>query len=245
MNRPLLVATGVKKHFGSGSQRVDVLRGVDVDAYPGEFVAIVGKSGSGKSTLLYCLCGLHQADEGRIRLGEHDVTGASRAQLASIRRSTMSFIFQDLNLISALNVSDNVRLPSQLAGKKVSKKEVDTVLEQVGLPGIGKKHPHQLSGGQRQRVAIARSLLRRPPLLFADEPTGSLDVTSSSTVMELLRGVTSAGTSLVMVTHDLDIAASADRVIVLENGHNSAVLNAPSSAELFARIHGQTADKGV
>lgn len=148
----LISASGVQKSFGRGSQRVNVLNGVDINVAPAEFVAIVGKSGSGKSTLLYCLCGLLKADKGTISLVGNDITSARGPQLAKIRRDHTSFIFQDLNLISSLTVADNVRLPARLAGLNPKNKEVNEALEMVGIPGKGNAFPNQLSGGQQQRV---------------------------------------------------------------------------------------------
>ncbi|MGK2310317.1 ABC transporter ATP-binding protein [Cutibacterium sp. V947] len=233
----LISARDVHKGFGRGSQRVDVLKGVDFDAHPGEFVAIVGSSGAGKSTLLYCLCGLVAADSGQISLAGNDLGSAGRSRLARIRRDHVGFIFQDLNLISSLNVRDNVALPARLTGMKPRRRDIMDALETVGLTSCAGKYPNQLSGGQRQRVAIARSLVRKPQVLFADEPTGSLDVTVRDTVLELLQHTVTPSTSLVMVTHDLDIAATADRVIVLAHGRHDQELTHPSSAEIFAALH--------
>lgn len=233
----LISAIDVQKSFGKGSQKVDVLKGVDLEIAAGEFVAIVGKSGSGKSTLLYTLCGLLAADNGSITLAGNNITKAGGNELAKIRRDHVSFIFQDLNLISSLNVADNVRLPARLAGMKPRRSDVNNALDVVGLRGIGHKYPNQLSGGQQQRVAIARSLVRAPRVLFADEPTGSLDVTTSATVLELLQKTVTDENSLVMVTHDLDIAATADRVIVLAGGRNHLTLTRPTSAEIFDALH--------
>ncbi|MBX7473043.1 ABC transporter ATP-binding protein [Streptomyces sp. MAG02] len=230
-------ATGVHKGFGRGARRVEVLRGVDLDVEPGEFVTVVGSSGAGKSTLLYCLCGLIPADDGQISLVGNDIRTASRSQLARIRRDHVGFIFQDLNLISSLTVRDNVVLPARMAGRSPRRRDVNQVLDAVGLASQASKYPAHLSGGQRQRVAIARSLLHQPELLLADEPTGSLDVSSRDTVLELLRATVSETTSLVMVTHDLDIAATADRVVVLADGHNDRILTRPSSTEVFQALH--------
>lgn len=230
-------ATGVHKGFGRGARRVEVLRGVDLDVEPGEFVTVVGSSGAGKSTLLYCLCGLIPADDGQISLVGNDIRTASRSQLARIRRDHVGFIFQDLNLISSLTVRDNVVLPARMTGRRPRRRDVNQVLDAVGLASQASKYPAHLSGGQRQRVAIARSLLHQPELLLADEPTGSLDVSSRDTVLELLRATVSETTSLVMVTHDLDIAATADRVVVLADGHNDRILTRPSSTEVFQALH--------
>ena len=234
---PLISATGVRKGFGRGSQRMEVLKGVDLDVHPGEFVTIVGSSGAGKSTLLYCLCGLRSADQGQILLAGNDISSASKTHLARIRRDHVGFIFQDLNLISSLSVRDNVALSARLARRKPRKGEILRALETVGLSSCARKYPSQLSGGQRQRVAIARFLIRRPHVMFADEPTGSLDVSARDTILELLRRTVTESTALVMVTHDLDIAATADRVIVLANGCNDRTLTRPTAAEIFDALH--------
>lgn len=234
---PLITAHGLYKSFGSGSQRVNVLNGVSLEVSQGEFVAIVGRSGCGKSTLLYCLSGLLEVDKGDIILCGKNIGTASGNQLAKMRRDHSSFIFQDLNLISSLNVEDNVSLPARLAGKRPKKSDIMQALEVVGLAGKGKSFPDQLSGGQQQRVAIARSLVRKPEVLFADEPTGSLDVATSKTVLDLLQKTVSRNTSLVMVTHDLDIAATADRVVILSGGRNDQILNRPTAAEIFKALH--------
>ena len=163
---------------------------------------------------------------------------AQRVAIAKLRRDHIGFIFQDLNLIESLNVEDNLRLPAKLARVSVPDQEINDALDYVGLTGKAHAYPDQLSGGQRQRVAIARALVRKPQLLFADEPTGSLDVHTSSQVMDLLRATVTPRTALVMVTHSLDIAATADRVIILADGVNHAELHTPSVEELFHVMHG-------
>lgn len=233
MTSPLLGASGIRKAYHTRRDRVEVLRGIDLSVHPGEFVAIVGRSGSGKSTLLYCLCGLLKPDSGSISLCGQDVTGQSNAQLSRLRRDHVGFVFQDLNLVSALNVADNVLLPAKMAGIHASRKQVYALLKQVGLDGMGHERTENLSGGQRQRVAIARALLRRPDILFADEPTGSLDPSTAQSVMQLLRHTVTPNSALVMVTHDLDIAATADRVVVLSNGICDDVLTHPTVEQLF------------
>ena len=233
MTSPLLAASGIRKAYQTRRDRVEVLRGIDLSVDPGEFVAIVGRSGSGKSTLLYCLCGLLKPDAGSISICGQHVTGQSHAQLARLRRDHVGFVFQDLNLVSALNVADNVLLPAKMAGIHASHKQVNTLLHQVGLDGMGHERTDNLSGGQRQRVAIARALLRSPDILFADEPTGSLDPSTAQSVMHLLRQTVTPRSALVMVTHDLDIAATADRVVVLSNGICDDVLTHPTVEQLF------------
>ena len=242
----LLQALNLHKQYDD----LPVLRGVNVDIHEGEFVAIIGQSGSGKTTLLHSLSGLIPIDRGDIFIGEHRITSkdtfsrrkrrrdAQRVAIAKLRRDHIGFIFQDLNLIESLNVEDNLRLPAKLAGVSVPDQEINDALDYVGLTGKAHAYPDQFSGGQRQRVAIARALVRKPQLLFADEPTGSLDVHTSAQVMDLLRATVTPHTALVMVTHSLDIAATADRVIILADGVNHAELRTPSVEELFHVMHG-------
>lgn len=243
----LLQARNLHKSYGD----LQVLTGVNVNIAAGEFVAIIGESGSGKTTLLHALSGLTRVDDGSIRIGDEWISGgpslaarpdssAARKRLAKLRRDNIGFIFQDLNLVGALNVADNLRLPAKLAGRRVSTAQINDALAYVGLSDKSGAYPDQLSGGQRQRVAIARALVRAPRLLFADEPTGSLDVQTSAQVMELLRRTVTPESALVMVTHSLDIAATADRVIVLANGKNHAELLRPTPEELFHRLHDGT-----
>ncbi|MDN5973492.1 MULTISPECIES: ABC transporter ATP-binding protein [Bifidobacterium] len=233
MASPLLAATGIRKTYHTKRDQIEVLRGVDLSVDPGEFVAVIGKSGSGKSTLLYSLCGLLKTDSGTISLCGQPITGQSNTQLARLRRNHVGFIFQDLNLISALNVADNIRLPAKMAAIHITPGQVDAVLHQVGLDHMGHEQPDNLSGGQRQRVAIARALLRRPDVLFADEPTGSLDPSTARSIMHLMRQTITPNNALIMVTHDLELAATADRVIVLADGISDTILSHPTIEQLF------------
>jgi putative ABC transport system ATP-binding protein len=239
---PIISARGVRKGFRQGRSRrrgPDVLRSVDLDVVAGEFVVLVGRSGSGKSTLLHCLSGLLTADEGSIVVDEVPLHTASHSRLARFRRDHVGFVFQQLNLIESAPAAENVALPARLAGVRTSTATVSAALDTVGLSDRRRARPHELSGGEQQRVAIARALVRRPPVLFADEPTGSLDVTATATVMGLFRDVVAAGTTLVMVTHDLEIAARADRVVVLADGVVEAELERPSVERVFAAMaHG-------
>ncbi|MBU4213729.1 MAG: ABC transporter ATP-binding protein [Actinobacteria bacterium] len=239
---PLIAARGVRKSYRQGRTRrpgPDVLRCVDLDVEAGEFVAVVGRSGSGKSTLLYCLSGLLAVDDGSVIVDGVAVHTASHSQVARFRRNHVGFVFQQLNLIESLPAAQNVALPARLAGVRTSTRTVDAALETVGLGDRRQARPHELSGGEQQRVAIARALVRRPPVLFADEPTGSLDVAATATVMDLFSEVVAAGTTLVMVTHDLEVATRADRVVVLAGGIVGAQLERPSAEQIFAAMgHG-------
>jgi len=222
----LLQALNLHKQYDD----LPVLRGVNVDIHEGEFVAIIGQSGSGKTTLLHSLSGLTPIDRGDIFIGEHRITSkdtfsrrkrrrdAQRVAIAKLRRDHIGFIFQDLNLIESLNVEDNLRLPAKLARVSVPDQEINDALDYVGLTGKAHAYPDQLSGGQRQRVAIARALVRKPQLLFADEPTGALDTTTAESVMQLLRRRVDDGAACVLVTHEPRFAAWADRVVYLRDG---------------------------
>jgi ABC-type lipoprotein export system ATPase subunit len=196
------------------------LDGVDVDIEQGEFVAVMGPSGSGKSTLLHMLGALDVPDEGEVLLNGQSVSKHSRAELATIRRRHVGFVFQFFNLVPILTVEENVSFPAVLDGvrESVYRPRMDDVLERLGLSDQRHKQPAQLSGGQQQRVAIARALLNAPDLVLADEPTGNLDRTSGADVMALLRRVNAEGQTIVVVTHDPSVASSASRVLFMRDG---------------------------
>lgn len=236
MNEIVLSAAGVTKEYPAGRERVPVLRGIGMRVRAGEMVSIVGPSGSGKSTLLYCLAGLERPTSGEIELGEERLDTASSGRLARIRRDRVGFVFQSYNLIPSLSVGENVALPARLARR--GRPDVSAALAEVGLFGQEAKRPGQLSGGQQQRVAIARVLAAQPAIVFADEPTGALDTVTGRVVLDLLRGYASAGRSVVLVTHDLEAAARADRTIVLRDGVAVAELRNTSAVEILAAQHG-------
>lgn len=221
VTQPLLSAQNLHKTFpsaGSKEPRLAVLRGISLDVEPSEMVSIVGPSGSGKSTLLYCLSGLEPCDSGSVRLAGRELGTLGRGALAGVRRKHVGFVFQSFNLIPSLTARENIALPARLARRHVSREGLDRALVEVGLADRGGHRPGQLSGGQQQRVAIARVLAMRPDLVFADEPTGSLDTASGSAVLQLLRASADNGRAVVLVTHDLQAAALADRVLVLRDG---------------------------
>lgn len=234
-----LTARGITKSFPlDGGARVDVLRGIDLDVLPGEMVSIVGQSGSGKSTLMYCLAGLERPDAGAIAVGGERIDRASPARLARLRRDRIGFVFQSYNLIPSLTVQENVALPARLARR--SRPDTAAALAAVGLSGHERKRPGALSGGQQQRVAIARVLAAKPPIVFADEPTGALDSATGADVLNLLRSYAGGDRSVVLVTHDLDAAARADRTIVLRDGAIVEVLHRPSALEILAATRGES-----
>jgi putative ABC transport system ATP-binding protein len=218
--RPLLVARGVRKVYRTGAEAVDALRAVDLTVGAGEFVAVMGQSGSGKTTLLNCVSGLDDIDEGTVTIGGEDIHAMSDAKRTKHRASTMGFIFQAFNLIPVFNAVENVELPLLLAGtsaKEARKAAVET-LERVDLGHRLRHHPTELSGGEQQRVTIARALAGRPQIVWADEPTGNLDSETAGYVMALLRELHSDGLTLILVTHDEAIGASAERRVTMRDG---------------------------
>ena len=199
----------------------------------GEMVSIVGPSGSGKSTLLYCLAGLEGVDSGSVRIAGEDLAGASPQRLAAIRQRHMGFVFQSYNLIPSLTALQNVELPARLARRRVAAGEAEAALAAVGLAEVAHSRPPFLSGGQQQRVAIARAIFSKPDVVFADEPTGALDANASRGVLDLLRGVSDAGSAVLMVTHDLEAAARTDRALVIRDGALHSELVRPTAADVL------------
>lgn len=216
-----LEITAVSKNFTRGREVVHALRSVDMRVERGEFVALMGKSGAGKSTLLNVAAGFVRPDAGEIVVAGHPIGGASRRQLAAIRRRKMGFVFQFFNLLGGLTVAENVALPLVLDGQRVAADDVRVLqrLEQVGMKGEARAVPSELSGGQMQRVAIARALIADAMLVLADEPTGNLDSSTGQAVLELLLAeARSRQAGLLIVTHDDALARRADRVLVVEDG---------------------------
>jgi len=234
----LLEAHDLMKSFPGrdGLADVAVLRGINLTIGPGELVSIVGPSGSGKSTLLYCLAGLEPVSSGSVVMLGQQVETLSRRAVSALRRDHVGFVFQSYNLIASLSARDNVALPARLAKRRVSEEAVDEALARVGLSERAGYRPAALSGGQQQRVAIARVLATQPDLVFADEPTGALDTTAGATILGLLREAATGERSVVMVTHDLEAAARADRVLVLRDGIIHTELVRPTSAEILDAV---------
>ena len=207
------------RRYGAGDTAVDALRGVSLGVARGELVAVMGPSGSGKSTLMHILAGLDRATTGTVEIAGRDVTRMGDNELTKLRREHIGFVFQFFNLLPMLSAEENVTLPLRIAGKKVEREWLETVLEQVGLGDRRSHRPSELSGGQQQRVAIARALLSRPTVLFGDEPTGNLDSTTSAGILDVLRNaVERYGQTTIMVTHDARAAAIADRILFLADG---------------------------
>lgn len=207
------------KYYGSGENEVRAVEDNNISIEQGEFVVIVGKSGSGKSTLLHMLGGLDYPTSGKVYVGEKDIFALKEDALAVFRRRKLGFIFQAFNLVSSLNVWENIVLPIGLDGRKPEENFVWDIIKTLGLETKIHNLPNTLSGGQQQRVAIARALASRPDIIFADEPTGNLDSKTSDEVIGLLKlSAEKYGQTMVMITHDEDIAQLADRVIVIEDG---------------------------
>lgn len=223
---PILSAKGIHHSFGQTA----ALRGIDLDVHPGEVLAVMGPSGSGKSTLLHCLAGILAPDQGTVSYsprgqGPTDISGLGEAQRSRLRLSDFGFVFQFGQLLPELTAMDNVTLPLLLGGTKRSEahKRSADLLERLGLDGLTAKLPGELSGGQAQRVAIARALVASPAVLFADEPTGSLDSLAAENVLTLMLDlVRESGTTVVMITHDARTAAYADREVIVRDGRVSA-----------------------
>lgn len=215
----ILKTVDLVKYYGDGESQVRAIDHTSIEVGNGEFVAIVGRSGSGKSTLLHMLGGLDRPDSGSVMIDGKDIFELKDEQLAVFRRRKIGFIFQDFNLIPALNVWENIVLPLGLDGKKVNKDYVIDIISNIGLEEKLQSLPNTLSGGQKQRVAIARALASRPAIILADEPTGNLDSKTEMEVISLLKTcVHKYGQTLVMITHDETIAQMADRVMIIEDG---------------------------
>ncbi len=237
--RSAVAAAGraVTKAYGIGETRVLALDNVDVDIARGRFTAIMGPSGSGKSTLMHCLAGLDTVSEGRIWIGDTEISSLKDKKLTKLRRDKIGFIFQSFNLLPTLNAVENITLPMDIAGRKVDKEWMDRVVETVGLGERLKHRPTQLSGGQQQRVAVARALAARPEIIFGDEPTGNLDSRAGAEVLGFLRrSVDDLGQTIVMVTHDPVAASYSDRVLYLADGQIVDEMDNPTAESVLERM---------
>jgi len=212
----------IRKVYQTGEVEVHAVRGVSLSIAPGEFVAIMGSSGSGKSTLMNMIGCLDRATSGHYFLDGVDVSGLNRDELAEIRNSKIGFVFQGFNLLSRTSALENVELPMLYVRQSISRHEqIERATKALDIVGLGERadhHPNQLSGGQQQRVAIARALVNQPALLLADEPTGNLDSQTSIEIMGVFQKLNDQGMTIIMVTHELDIASFAKRNIIMRDG---------------------------
>jgi putative ABC transport system ATP-binding protein len=233
----MISCVGLERRFGQGETAVEALKGVSMGVEGGELVAIMGPSGSGKSTLMHLLAGLDRPTGGSVSIAGVDPSSLSDTKLTKHRREHVGFVFQSFNLLPTLSAEENVTLPVDLAGDKADAAWVDELLEKVGLAERRKHRPAQLSGGQQQRVAVARALVHRPSVLFADEPTGNLDSKSGAEVLELIRGaVDGYGQTTIMVTHDQRAAAIADRVLFLADGEVAGEIDQASQEAILEAL---------
>ena len=237
---PVITARDVARRYGEGDAAVHALRGVSLDITRGRLTAVMGPSGSGKSTLMHILAGLDQPTAGEVYVAGVDVTTLDDTELTKLRRDHIGFIFQFFNLLPMLTAAENIALPLKLAG---SKPDPDWLAELVATVGLGDRlthRPSELSGGQQQRVAVARALVSRPSVMFADEPTGNLDSTTSGEILSLLRdSVDALGQTTVMVTHDPTAASYADRLLVLADGrivHDGEAATAEDVLDLMKAV---------
>ena len=220
MAKNIVTLTGVKKLYKMGSEIVAALNGVDLRIDEGEFVALMGPSGSGKSTLMNILGCLDRPTEGSYKLLDQEVSGLNDDQLAAIRNKTIGFVFQNFNLLPKLTSLENVALPAVYAGLKTTERLrlAMEALEKVSLADRAEHLPSELSGGQRQRVAIARAIAMKPSIIMADEPTGNLDTKSTGEIMEIFKDLHANGSTIILVTHEPDIAQAAARQILVKDG---------------------------
>jgi putative ABC transport system ATP-binding protein len=230
-------ARGLVKTYGTGPAAVKALDGADLDIHTGTFTAIMGPSGSGKSTLMHALAGLDVLDAGQVLIGDTDLTALSERQRTLLRRDRFGFVFQSFNLLPALTAQENITLPLDLAGRRPDPEWMARLVDTLGLGQRLQHRPSELSGGQQQRVAVARALVTRPEIVFADEPTGNLDTRHGQALLRFLRDACDdLGQTIVMVTHDPLAAAHADRVVLLTDGRVIEEITDPTASAIADRM---------
>jgi putative ABC transport system ATP-binding protein len=237
---PIVTAADLTRRFGEGEAAVDALAGVSLSLPAGAFTAIMGPSGSGKSTLMHILAGLDRPTSGTVTIDGAELGSLDDRHLTELRRDKVGFIFQSFNLLPVLTAEENIVLPLKIAGRPIDEAWREQLVATVGLGDRLTHHPSELSGGQQQRVSVARALITKPAVVFADEPTGNLDSGSSAEVLKLLRhSVDALGQTVVMVTHDANAAATADRILVLADGrlvHDGAAGTADEVHDLMRSV---------
>lgn len=233
----IVKTTFLEKIYGENETQVIALNKIDIEFFEGQFTAIMGPSGSGKSTLLHCLAGLDSPTSGSIYINNIDLSQLNDKQLTKLRRDSFGFVFQAFNLIPTLTAAENISLPSSIAGNSPEEEWLNKIIETLDLNDRLNHRPNELSGGQQQRVAAARALASKPEVIFADEPTGNLDSTSSEELLNFLQTIVSElNQTIIMVTHDPVAASYADRVIFLRDGSVFDDLNEPSKEQIIATV---------
>ena len=236
---PILEAQHITKTYKIGERKIDVLKDISLKIEAGEVVAIVGSSGSGKSTLISMLSGLDQPTRGRIFVNSQDITDKTEDELAPLRNRTIGFVFQSFHLVPSLTAIENITFPAELNGDPQAYVKAEALLRRVGIWERADNFPHQLSGGEKQRVAICRALINQPSIIFADEPTGNLDSANSTEILNLLFELhREKESTLVLVTHNMEIARMADRVVPLQDGEivGEQVFQPVKDAPTFASV---------
>jgi putative ABC transport system ATP-binding protein len=236
-NGAVVTAHELTRRYGEGDTAVDALRGVSLEVAPGELTAVMGPSGSGKSTLMHILAALDRPTSGYVTLAGNQLGKLSDTEITKLRRKHIGFVFQFFNLLPMLSAEENILLPLSIAGRKPDPAEFDSLIEKVGLADRLKHRPSELSGGQQQRVAIARSLVSKPTVIFADEPTGNLDSKTGGEILDLLHdSVESYGQTMVMVTHEARAATYADRILFLADGRIVKDLGAADEQKILETV---------
>ncbi len=234
----VVVAEDVTRRYGQGDTAVDALRGVSLEVGQGKLTAVMGPSGSGKSTLMHILAGLDKPTSGTVQVSGTEITTLKDSDLTKLRRKHIGFVFQFFNLLPMLTADENIKLPLAIAGEKPDAAFYRELIEKVGLANRLTHRPSELSGGQQQRVAVARALVSRPTVLFADEPTGNLDSATGNEILALMRdSVDSYGQTTVMVTHEARAAAIADRILFLADGLIVRDLPGATQAEILETLN--------
>lgn len=226
-----------KVPIGTSKQSLEILHDISLQANAGEFLSIIGPSGSGKSTLLHCMSGLSKPTKGTVSLLGINPYRLRGSKTAAFRREQIGFIFQSYNLVPALPAFDNIVLPLRLSGKRIDRNRVYDLLKNINFNADPKQFVTDLSGGQQQKVAIARVLMSNAKIIFADEPTGALDTISSKIIFHLLKKLTTQGVCVVMVTHDIEMAAQTDKAITLRDGQLKAAIEDPTAPVLFKALN--------